>query len=166
MVRLRLPQRRKMLRPVKRRSSSPRRSRKNAGPPGRNCVNALPPANQSGIGRFLNGFRYAARGVVVLVRTQLNARIHLAATIFVVGAGFFFGLSSGEWLAITAAIGLVWVAEGLNTAIEAVVDLVTPEFHPLAGRAKDIAAGAVLLAALTAAIIGTLVFYPHLAALF
>jgi diacylglycerol kinase (ATP) len=97
----------------------------------------------------------------MLVRTQANARIHLAATVVVVAAGFLCRLSGGEWMAIVAAIGLVWTTEGLNTAIEAVVDLVSPEYHPLAGRAKDIAAGAVLLAAIAAAIIGVLVFGPR-----
>jgi diacylglycerol kinase (ATP) len=86
------------------------------------------------------------------------------ATISVIGAGFFFRIARLEWCAIVTAIGLVWAAEGLNTAIENVVDLVSPEYHPLAGRAKDIAAGAVLCAALLAAIIGALVFAPYLLA--
>jgi diacylglycerol kinase (ATP) len=97
----------------------------------------------------------------MLVRTQMNARIHLGATIVVVGAGFFYGISRGEWLAIMGAIGLVWTAEGLNTAIEAVVDLVSPGYHELAGRAKDIAAGAVLCATIAAVVIGALVFWPR-----
>ena len=74
-------------------------------------------------------------------------------------------ITCAEWLAVIAAIGLVWTAEGLNTAIEALVDLVSPEQHPLAGRAKDVAAGAVLLAALAATAIGLLVFGPRLLAL-
>jgi diacylglycerol kinase (ATP) len=100
-----------------------------------------------------------------LLRTQTNARLHLLATIVVIGAGLGLQISRMEWLAIVAVIGLVWVAEGLNTAIEAAVDLVSPERHPLAGRAKDVAAGAVLLAAVTAVVVGALVFGPRLLAL-
>jgi diacylglycerol kinase len=116
-------------------------------------------------GRLVASFGFALRGIVALLRTQANARIHFAATIAVVAAGFLFAIKRMEWCAIAAAIGLVWTAEGLNTAIECVVDLVSPDHHPLAGRAKDIAAGAVLIAALIAAIIGALVFVPHFAAL-
>lgn len=125
---------------------------------------ALPPKKSAG-GRLACSFVWAFRGVGVLVRTQANARIHLAATLVVVAAGFICGISRGEWCAVVAAIGLVWTAEGLNTAIEAVVDLVSPEHHSLAGRAKDVAAGAVLCAALTAAVIGLLVFVPRLSML-
>ena len=100
-----------------------------------------------------------------MLRTQANARIHLAATVVVLAGGFLGRLSCGEWCAVVAAVGLVWTAEGLNTAIEAVVDLVSPEYHVLAGRAKDLAAGAVLCAAIAAAIIGALIFGPRLAAL-
>jgi diacylglycerol kinase (ATP) len=82
--------------------------------------------------------------------------------VIVVGAGFFFGLSRGEWCAVIGAIGLVWTSEGLNTAIEAVVDLVSPEYHELAGRAKDLAAGAVFCASIAAAIIGLLIFWPRI----
>jgi diacylglycerol kinase len=108
-------------------------------------------------------FGYALRGIGCLLRTQANARIHLAATIVVVAGGFLLGVSRPEWCALIAAIGLVWTAEGLNTAIEAVVDLASPERDPLAERAKDTAAGAVLLAALAASAIGAIVFIPHIA---
>ncbi len=115
--------------------------------------------------RVARSLVFAFRGVGFLLRTQTNARLHLVATVVVIGAGFGFQISRAEWLAIVAAIGLVWTAEGVNTAIEAVVDLVSPEQHPLAGRAKDVAAGAVLLAALAAAVIGLLVFGTRLLAL-
>ena len=115
--------------------------------------------------RLIASFGFALRGVAVLVRTQANARIHLAAAIAVAVAGIAFQISRMEWCAVVAAIGLVWMAEGLNTAIENIVDLVSPEHHPLAGRAKDTAAGAVLLASLAAVIVGALVFAPRLAAL-
>ena len=101
----------------------------------------------------------------MLLRTQANARIHAVAAIVVVIAGWFFGITRGEWCAIVGAIGLVFTAEGINTAIEAAVDLASPERHPLAERAKDVAAGAVLLASLAAAIIGLLIFGPRVLAL-
>ena len=117
-----------------------------------------PPAPR---GRLARSFGYAFRGIGILLRTQANARIHAVATLFAVAAGFWFGVSRGEWCAVIAAIGLVWTAEGLNTALEAVVDLVSPEQHPLAGRAKDVAAGAVLCAAIAAFAIGVLIFGPR-----
>lgn len=116
-------------------------------------------------GRLVRSFGYALRGLAILVRTQANARIHAAATVLVVAAGFALRISPGEWCALLAAVGLVWLGEGLNTAIETLTDLVSPESHPLAGRAKDVAAGAVLCAALTAFVIGAVVFLPRLAEL-
>ncbi len=100
-----------------------------------------------------------------MLRTQVNARIHLGFTVSVLVAGFVCHLTRAEWCAVAGAIGLVWTAEGLNTAIEAVVDLVSPDYHVLAGRAKDVAAGAVLCAAVAAVVIGLLIFGPHLLAL-
>jgi len=120
---------------------------------------------QKSRGRLVTSFRFAFRGIGALLRTQANARIHFAATLAVIVAGLVLGITRLEWCAISSAVGLVWIAEGLNTAIECVVDLASPDVHPLAGRAKDIAAGAVLIAALIAAIIGALVFCPHLPAL-
>lgn len=110
--------------------------------------------------RTLRSFGFAVRGLVYVVRTQSNARVHLVATLFVVGLGFWLRLSFLEWALVAAAIGLVWMAEAFNTAIEAVVDLVSPERHPLAKAAKDVAAGAVLVAALFAVTVGALVFIP------
>jgi len=109
----------------------------------------------------LNAFRDAGRGVVFLVRDQPHARFHLLATLLVLGLAWWLGLPYGDWLALILAIGLVWVAEAINSAIEATVDMVSPDWHQLAGKAKDIAAGAVLLAALCAAAVGVLVFAPH-----
>lgn len=109
----------------------------------------------------LSAFRDAGRGVVFLVRDQCHARIHLLATLIVIGLGLWLGLPYSDWLALILAIGLVWVAEAINSAIEATVDLASPDRHPLAGKAKDIAAGGVLLAAICAAVIGVLVFGRH-----
>ena len=120
-----------------------------------------PPLPADSRGRLVRSFGHAFRGIGILLRTQANARIHAVATVLVVGAGFWFGISRGEWCAVAAVTGLVWAAEGMNTAIETVVDLVSPEPHPLAGRAKDVAAGAVLCAALAALVIGLLIFGPR-----
>ena len=109
----------------------------------------------------LRSIRYAWRGVVWLVLTQGNALVHLAATVAVVAAGLFFKVTAGEWLALVLAMSTVWLAEGLNTAVEALADRITMENDPLIGRAKDVAAGAVLIAAIAAAIVGGIIFWPH-----
>lgn len=88
--------------------------------------------------------------------------IHLAAAILVVIAGFFFGIERGEWIAIIGCIGAVMAAEAFNTAIERLVNLVSPQWHPIAGEVKDIAAGAVLICAIAAAIIGLIIFIPYI----
>ena len=113
------------------------------------------------LGARLRSFVYAARGLRALVATQHNAWIHLAATICVAFVGAGVGLTRLEWCALAAAVALVWIAEAFNTAVEAVCDLVSPAPHPLVARAKDVAAGAVLVAALAAAAIGILVFLPY-----
>lgn len=110
----------------------------------------------------LRSVRYAVRGIGTMLATQHNARIHLAATIAVMVAGVWCGLSLAEWTAIVVASALVWTAEALNTAVEFLTDVASPTFHPLAGKAKDVAAGAVLLAAAGALVIGGLVFWPKL----
>jgi diacylglycerol kinase (ATP) len=110
----------------------------------------------------LKSFAYALQGVCHLVRTQPNARLHLLAAFLVCAAGIYFGLSRAEWLWITVAIVLVWSAEAFNTALEQLADVLHPEQHPGIGRAKDMAAAAVLIASLGAAVIGMLVFMPHL----
>jgi len=100
-----------------------------------------------------------------MLRTQRNAQIHFVATLVVVAAGFIFGVGIGEWIALVLAITLVLALEALNTALEAVVDLASPQLHPLAKRAKDVAAGAVLIGAIGAAVVGCLIFIPRLLAL-
>ncbi len=98
----------------------------------------------------------------MLVATQHNARLHFAATLAVVALGAFCGLTRLEWAAVVLATGLVWVAETTNTAIERLGDAVTTERLPELRDAKDLAAGAVLVASATAAAVGLLVFLPHL----
>jgi diacylglycerol kinase (ATP) len=94
--------------------------------------------------------------------SQLSIRILTAATALTLGAGVYFSLSALEWCAVLLALSLVWAAEGLNTALERLTDLVSPGFHPLAGMAKDIAAGAVLLAAVGAVLVGVILFGPRI----
>lgn len=113
----------------------------------------------------LESFRYAARGIATMLRGEANARIHVAAALLAIGAGLGLGIERGEWLAIALAIGLVFMAEGFNTAFEALCDVASPGRHPLVERAKDVAAGAVLLAALAAVAVALLVFGPRLASL-
>lgn len=110
-------------------------------------------------------FGYAFRGVGAALRTEVHLWFHAAATVVVGGLGLYFGLERWEWVAVALAVGAVWCAELVNTAIEAVVNLASPEYHPLAGRAKDVAAGAVLVMALAALAVGLLIFGPHLWAL-
>jgi diacylglycerol kinase len=109
----------------------------------------------------LHSFGHAFRGLKLLLQTQPNARIHAVATVLVVAAGALLRIAPAEWALIVLAIACVWVAEALNTSIEFLVDLVSPEQHPLAAKAKDVAAGAVLAAAIGSAIIGGFVFGPY-----
>jgi diacylglycerol kinase (ATP) len=110
----------------------------------------------------VESFRCAFRGVVTLLVSQHNARIHLLATVCACGLGLWVGISRLEWLAIAVAVAMVWTAEALNTAFEFLCDVASPEFHPLVQKAKDVAAAAVLLSAAGAAAIGLVVFLPHL----
>jgi diacylglycerol kinase (ATP) len=110
----------------------------------------------------LAAFRDAFRGLRILFGTQPNARFHLIATLGALGAGVWFRLAAWEWAALVLAIVIVWAVEALNTAIEFTIDLVSPEPHFLAGWAKDVAAGAVLVASVGAVVVGGLIFGSHL----
>jgi diacylglycerol kinase (ATP) len=112
-----------------------------------------------------SSFRYAFSGLRAMLVDQHNARIHFAATLVVLGLSAALGLSRLEWALIVAAIGAVWALEALNTALESLADAVAPDPHPLVGRAKDLAAAAVLVAALCAVAVGLLVLGPPLWAL-
>ncbi len=101
-----------------------------------------------------------------MIRCQHNAWIHAAATIAVIVLGVFFQLSRFEWCWIVLAIAIVWTAEALNTAFEFLADAASPNFSPVVRDAKDVAAGAVLITAIAAVIIGTIIFWPHAAGLF
>jgi diacylglycerol kinase (ATP) len=101
-----------------------------------------------------------------MIRCQHNAWIHAAATVAIVIAALFFHISSTDWCWIVVAISMVWTAEALNTAFEFLADAASPEFHPLVRDAKDVAAGAVLLTATAAVVIGSIVFWPYVERLF
>ncbi len=110
----------------------------------------------------LRSFRYAANGISLVVRSQHNAWVHAAATIIVCSCGLWANLTRLEWCCLLLAIVGVWIAEALNTAIELITDLVSPQFNSLAGKGKDVAAGAVLVAAIGAVVVGLIIFVPHL----
>jgi diacylglycerol kinase (ATP) len=107
----------------------------------------------------------ALQGLKAMLTSQHNAWVHAAATLMVVLTGLLLGLKANEWCWITFAVISVWSAEALNTAFEFLTDVASPEFHPLAGKAKDVAAGAVLIAAIGAIIIGLLVLGPKISSL-
>ncbi|HYL88208.1 MAG TPA: diacylglycerol kinase family protein [Burkholderiales bacterium] len=104
--------------------------------------------------------RNALRGIGFMF-SELSIRLLTLATLLTIGAGAYLSVSTLEWCVLVLAIALVWAAEGLNTALERLTDLASPGFHPLAGKAKDIAAGAVLLAAVGAFLVGVFVFLPR-----
>lgn len=107
-------------------------------------------------------FRAAAEGLLHVVRTQPNAWIELAAALVALGAGWWFRISGIEWAIIVVLIVLMLALEAVNTAIEAVVDLAAPNWHPLAKTAKDAAAGALLLTAIGSVIVAAIIFLPYL----
>ena len=110
----------------------------------------------------MSGFVYASKGLVEAIRTQFNIRFHFAATVAVLALSFYFKISVTEWCFILISIGLILTAELLNTAIEYLTDLVSPEYNDLAGKVKDIAAAAVLCAALVSASVGLIIFVPKI----
>ena len=110
----------------------------------------------------LAAFRYAFEGWWHVIRTQRNAWIHAVVSLVVLTLSFFLRLSTHDWAVIMIAIALVWIAEFLNTALEAVVDLASPQHHELAKIGKDVGAAAVLIAAVTSIIIGLLILGPPL----
>ncbi len=111
---------------------------------------------------LLASFRFAIEGIVYTFRTQRNFKIHCAITLAVAVVGLWVGLGTDQWAILAVTVTLVFVAELLNTALEAIVDHVSPEFHALAKVAKDCAAGAVFTTAFFAVIVGLLVVGPKL----
>lgn len=110
----------------------------------------------------IKSFGYAFKGIASLLKKEHNAWIHCLAIVVVTSLGFYFHITPTEWCIVLLCFGMVLAAEGFNTAIERLVDLVSPERHPVAGDVKDVAAGAVLICAIAAAIIGFIIFLPYL----
>ncbi len=110
----------------------------------------------------VTSFRHAISGWWYVIRTQRNAWIHTIATISVVILAAWMGLPLRDWAVLLVTIAMVWTAEFLNTALEAVVDLASPSHHPLAKVGKDVGAAAVLITALTSILIGLLILGPPL----
>lgn len=113
----------------------------------------------------LKSFTFAWKGILTCAGHEQNITFHLIAAVVVVAAGFLFGISHTEWMVVMLCIGTVIAAELFNSAIERLVDLVSPEWQKIAGEVKDIAAGAVLVTAIAAAIVGLIVFLPYVIAL-
>ena len=117
------------------------------------------------VGSRLRSVRFALRGIRWMLLTQHNAWIHAAATLLAVTAGAVAHIDAHEWLVIALAIMAVWSAEALNTAFEALCDVASPDFHPSVERAKDVAAGAVLISAIGSVVVAVLIFGPRLVGL-
>ena len=115
---------------------------------------------------FLRSFRFAFAGIAYALRTQRNARVHLVAACLVIAAGIYFRISAVEWAVLALTIGTVFSAEMINTVAELAVDLLTQHYHPMAKVAKDVGAGAVLVAAIAAVGVGIAIFGPRVWSLF
>ena len=122
-------------------------------------------AMKSELSRLRSAFKYAWAGVLYLFRNEPNARIHLALTMVAVALALWLGFSAIEWAILTVIIGVVFAAEAMNTAIEALTDLVSPDYHPRAKAAKDVAAAAVSITAVMAVIVALFLYLPRLMAL-
>lgn len=118
------------------------------------------------LNKRIASFKYAFKGLLTLVQTQPNFVIHLVAASIAVSVALWLELSSVEWLILVLTIVLVLFAEAANSALEFLTDLVSPDYHPLAGKAKDVAAAAVLITAIGAVVIGLILFLPKLLAKF
>lgn len=118
--------------------------------------------NKFSVQKRVASFSYAINGIIQFFKTQHNAWIHSVAAAVAVAAGFTLKINTIEWCAILFCIAFVFVAEMFNTAIEWLTDKVSPEQNPLAGKVKDVAAGAVLIAAIFSVIVGLIIFLPKI----
>lgn len=114
----------------------------------------------------MRSFKFAWKGIMTCAGHEQNITFHLIVAILVVVAGFVFDITKAEWVAVVICIGMVITAELFNSSIERLVDMVSPQWQKIAGEVKDIAAGAVLVTAVAAAIVGIIVFLPYLLAIF
>ncbi|WP_242691776.1 diacylglycerol kinase family protein [Desertivirga arenae] len=120
------------------------------------------PQGQHSLKKFLKGFTYAFKGIQYAFKTQINFKFHTTAGVFTILAGYYFNLNTAEWLWIMAAVSLVLISELFNTALELLVDLVSPGYNKKAGAVKDLASGAVLVTAVFALAVGVIIFLPKL----
>ena len=109
----------------------------------------------------LKSFGYALQGIAFMLKTQHNAWLHGMATIAVIALAVYCEVSASDWRWLIVAMGIVWVCETLNTAVEYVCDVVSPDYNHAVKHAKDIAAGGVLIAAIASLVIGVLTFWPY-----
>ena len=116
--------------------------------------------------RLIRSFGYAFNGIRLMIKQEQNAKIHLISIFLVVVAGLYFHLSTTEWLSIILVSGGVLTAEAINTSIEALSDTIAPEYNKNIKQVKDFAAGAVLVVAVTALIVGLIVFVPKIISFF
>lgn len=112
------------------------------------------------LGKRLKGCGYALKGALLLLKTEASIQVQAVIAIIMTVAGFYFEISATEWMFQIFAIGLVMSIEGINTAVEEIADFVHPDFHNKIGFIKDVAAGAVFFAAITAVIIGCIIYIP------
>ncbi|MDZ5712205.1 diacylglycerol kinase family protein [Jeotgalibacillus haloalkalitolerans] len=112
--------------------------------------------------KFMLSFKFAGHGLKDVFKQEQNFRFHTVAAVLTITAGFIFRISSIEWLFITLVIGNVMALELINTAVERTVDLISPEDHPLAKKAKDAGAASVLIFSVAAAVVGAIIFIPKM----
>lgn len=105
---------------------------------------------------------YALKGALLLIRSEASIQVQFTIAVIVTIAGFYFDITASEWMFQILAIGLIMTAEGLNTAVEKIADFVHPDYHSKIGFIKDVAAGAVFIAAVTAVIVGFVIYLPYL----
>ena len=120
-----------------------------------------PPEPRFTVAGRVKSFRHAFAGLWLMLRTQHNAWLHLSATVAVLAAGLALKVRTADWRWLIAALAVVWTAEAMNTAFEHLCDVVSPEFHAGVQRCKDVAAGAVLICAIAAALLGAVTFWPY-----
>jgi diacylglycerol kinase len=113
------------------------------------------------IDKFIKSVPHAFRGIISLIKNDNNFRIHLLAVVVVIIAGTLIQLTETEWLAVIITMGIVLALEAMNTAVETIIDLVSPEYHDLAKKAKDVAAGAVLLFVFAALGVAVVILWNH-----
>ncbi|RFS22491.1 diacylglycerol kinase family protein [Chitinophaga silvatica] len=117
---------------------------------------------RSYISKRVASFGYAFNGIAAFVKSEAHAKIHVIATLVVIAAGCWYKITKVEWLFIILAIAVVFITEMLNTTVEKMMDHLSPDYHPNIKFIKDVAAGAVLIGAIAAAIIGAVIFIPYI----